>query len=70
MFNKYFNKKFVEKDIIYLIKKYDKNKDNKLNYNEFCYMILPTGIEYKNNLQNNFYNKNNINFFIIAKIIF
>ena len=63
MFNKYFNKKFVEKDIIYLIKKYDKNKDNKLNYNEFCYMILPTGIEYKNNLQNNFYNKNNINLF-------
>ena len=63
IFSKYFNKKFEEKDFIYLIKKNDKNKDNKLNYNEFCYMILPTGIEYKNNLQNNFYNKNNINLF-------
>ena len=57
VFNRYFNKKFKENDFKYVIKKYDKNKDNKLNYNEFCHMILPCNAEYKNVLENNINNK-------------
>ena len=53
VFSKYFQKQFQEKDILFLIKKYDKNKDNKLNYNEFSNMILPTSTEYRKILENN-----------------
>ena len=61
IFDKYFNKKLKEKDFKYLIKKYDINKDNKLNYSEFCHMILPTSEEYQKILENNFKNKKSIN---------
>ena len=60
IFNKDFNKKLEEKDFFYLIKKYDKNKDNKLNYDEFCHMIFPTSEEYKKIFDNNFPNKKSI----------
>ena len=61
IFNKFFNKKFNEKDLKFLIKKYDKNKDNKLNYEEFCHMILPSNTEYKKIINKNLSNKKNIN---------
>ena len=61
VFSKYFHKQFQEKDILFLIKKYDKNKDNKLNYNEFSNMILPTSIEYRKILENNSTNIEDVN---------
>ena len=53
IFNNYFNIKFEEDDFLYLIKKYDINKDNKINFEEFDKMISPIK---KFNI-----NKNNIN---------
>ena len=61
VFNKYFNKNFKENDFKYIIKKYDKNKDNKLNYAEFCHMILPNNVDYKKILENNYRNNKTIN---------
>ena len=61
IFSKFFNQQFKEKDFKYLIKKYDKNKDNKLNYEEFCHMILPSSKEYKKIFENKFNNKKSIN---------
>ena len=61
VFDKYFHKQFQEKDILFLIKKYDKNKDNKLNYNEFSNMILPTSTEYRKILENNSSNIEKVN---------
>ena len=61
VFNDYFNQKFNEKDFKYLVKKYDRNKDNKLNYKEFYHMIAPITIEYKKNSNNNFNKRENIN---------
>ena len=61
VFNKYFNKNFKENDFKYIIKKYDQNKDNKLNYTEFCHMILPNNVEYKKILEKNYLNKKTIN---------
>ena len=61
VFSKYFHKQFQEKDILFLIKKYDRNKDNKLNYKEFSNMILPTSIEYRKILENNSSNIEDIN---------
>ena len=61
VFSKYFQKQFQEKDILFLIKKYDKNKDNKLNYEEFSNMILPTSVEYRKILENNSSNIEDVN---------
>ena len=41
IFNNYFNIKFEEDDFLYLIKKYDINRDNKINFEEFDKMISP-----------------------------
>ena len=56
VFKDFFNHKFNEKDFKYLIKKYDRNKDNKLDYKEFSHMILPNNIIYKKNLENTLHN--------------
>jgi len=61
VFNKYFHKQFQEKDFIFLIKKYDRNKDNKLNFIEFSNMILPTSFEYRKILGNNSLNIEDVN---------
>ena len=63
IFSKFFNQQFKEKDFKYLIKKYDKNRDNKLNYEEFCHMILPSSKEYKKIFEKNYNNKKSINEF-------
>ena len=64
VFNDYFHISFKEEDFIYLIKKYDLNKDDKLNFEEFNFMISPISkinlTEDKNNIQTN-PNNNNIN---------
>ena len=44
IFNKYFNIQIKEEDFLYLIKKYDFDKDDKLNYEEFNHMISPISI--------------------------
>ena len=63
IFNNYFNIKFEEDDFLYLIKKYDINKDNKINFDEFDKMISP--IKKFNINENNINNiselNNNIN---------
>ena len=50
VFNDYFDMKFCHDDFIYLMKKYDKNKDDKLNFEEFNFMISPIS---KDKLQDN-----------------
>ena len=64
VFNDYFHILFKEEDFMYLIKKYDLNKDDKLNFEEFNFMISPISkinlTEDKNNIQTN-PNNNNIN---------
>ena len=44
IFNKHFNIQIKEEDFLYLIKKYDFDKDDKLNYEEFNHMISPISI--------------------------
>lgn len=44
IFNKQFNIQIKEEDFLYLIKKYDFDKDDKLNYEEFNHMISPISI--------------------------
>ena len=56
VFNDYFNVKINEEDFMYLIKKYDMDKDDKLNFEEFNFMISPIS---KINLTEN--KNNNIN---------
>jgi len=56
VFNDYFNIKINEEDFMYLIKKYDMDKDDKLNFEEFNFMISPIS---KINLTEN--KNNNIN---------
>ena len=41
VFNDFFKIKFNEEDFLYLINKYDINKDEKLNFDEFNFMITP-----------------------------
>ena len=64
VFNDYFHILFKEEDFMYLIKKYDLNKDDKLNFEEFNFMVSPISkinlTEDKNNIQTN-PNNNNIN---------
>ena len=64
VFNDYFHILFKEEDFMYLIKKYDLNKDDKLNFEEFNFMISPISkinlTEDKNNIQTN-PNNNGIN---------
>ena len=64
VFNDYFHIIFKEEDFMYLIKKYDLNKDDKLNFEEFNFMISPISkinlTEDKNNIQTN-PNNNGIN---------
>ena len=64
VFNDYFHILFKEEDFMYLIKKYDLNKDDKLNFEEFNFMISPiskiNSTEDKNNIQTN-PNNNGIN---------
>ena len=64
VFNDYFHILFKEEDFLYLIKKYDLNKDDKLNFEEFNFMISPISkinlTEDKNNIQTN-PNNNDIN---------
>ena len=64
VFNDYFHILFKEEDFMYLIKKYDLNKDDKLNFEEFDFMISPISkinlTEDKNNIQTN-PNNNGIN---------
>ena len=64
VFNDYFHILFKEEDFMYLIKKYDLNKDDKLNFEEFNFMISPiskiNSTEDKNNTQTN-PNNNGIN---------
>ena len=64
VFNDYFHIIFKEEDFMYLIKKYDLNKDDKLNFEEFNFMISPiskiNSTEDKNNIQTN-PNNNGIN---------
>ena len=50
VFTDYFKIQFSKEDFLHLIKKYDINKDGKLNYDEFNYMITPLS---KNNLKRN-----------------
>ena len=50
VFTDYFKIQFSKEDFLHLIKKYDINKDGKLNYEEFNYMITPLS---KNNLKRN-----------------
>ena len=50
VFTDYFQIQFSNEDFLYLIKKYDINKDGKLNYDEFNCMITPIS---KNNLKRN-----------------
>lgn len=45
IFENYFNISFDEFNLKLLMYKFDKNKDDKLNYKEFCYMLLPAKIE-------------------------
>ena len=53
VFNDNFNIKFNEEDFLYLITKYDINKDEKLNYEEFNNMIFPiTKINLRKNEEN------------------
>jgi hypothetical protein len=59
IFNNYFNIKFEEDDFLYLIKKYDINKDNKINFEEFDKMISP--IKKFNINENNINNKSELN---------
>ena len=44
IFNNHFNIQIKEEDFLYLIKKYDFDKDDKLNYEEFNHMISPISI--------------------------
>ena len=50
VFTDYFKIQLSKEDFLHLIKKYDINKDGKLNYDEFNYMITPLS---KNNLKRN-----------------
>ena len=50
VFTDYFKIQLSKEDFLHLIKKYDINKDGKLNYEEFNYMITPLS---KNNLKRN-----------------
>ena len=50
VFTDYFKIQFSKEDFLHLIKKYDINKDGKLNYEEFNYMITPLS---KKNLKRN-----------------
>ena len=66
VFNDYFNVKINEEDFMYLIKKYDMDKDDKLNFEEFNFMISPISkinlTENKNNnIQANSNNDINLN---------
>ena len=64
VFNDYFHILFKEEDVMYLIKKYDLNKYDKLNFEEFNFMVSPISkinlTEDKNDIQTN-PNNNNIN---------
>ena len=64
VFNDYFHILFKEEDFMYLIKKYDLNKDDKINFEEFNFMVSPISkinlTEDKNNIQTN-PNNNGIN---------
>ena len=54
VFNDYFNIKINEEDFMYLIKKYDMDKDDKLNFKEFNFMISPISkINLTENINNN-----------------
>ena len=54
VFNDYFNVKINEEDFMYLIKKYDMDKDDKLNFKEFNFMISPISkINLTENINNN-----------------
>ena len=50
VFTDYFKIQLSKEDFLHLIEKYDINKDGKLNYDEFNYMITPLS---KNNLKRN-----------------
>ena len=64
VFNENFNIKFNEEDFLYLITKYDMNRDEKLNYEEFNNMISPiTKINSRKNEENKEYKLKNINLY-------
>jgi Ca2+-binding EF-hand superfamily protein len=56
IFNKHFNIQIKEEDFLYLIKKYDFDKDDKLNYEEFNHMISPISIINPKTEEKNFEN--------------
>ena len=60
VFNDYFHILFKEEDFMYLIKKYDLNKDDKLNFEEFNFMISPISkINLTENINNNIQSNSN-----------
>ena len=59
---KYFNYESNMKNIKLLFLRYDKDKDEKLNYREFCEMILPKKIEFAKMIINHFPDENFIKF--------
>ena len=68
VFSDYFNLRFSEQDFSYLIKKYDLDKDDKLNFEEFNFMISPISkIHIKENENNIQTNSDKINFINILK---
>ena len=58
----YFNYESNMKNIKLLFLRYDKDKDEKLNYREFCEMILPKKIEFAKMIINHFPDENFIKF--------
>ena len=52
VFNEYFNIKISGEDFLYLIKKYDLNKDDKLNFHEFNFMVSPISKIYQKKVEN------------------
>ena len=58
----YFNYESNMRNIKLLFLRYDKDKDEKLNYREFCEMILPKKIEFAKMIINHFPDENFIKF--------